>query len=234
MTAIFMASNQQDTIQNVLQIISDLRGESSTNTDAIRLRAVSRANLDFARRIYWRAYRLDNQTKVGSAVNSYQIDSTTNPMRMKGLTEVFVAKTSDTDKTQEGMRYKIVDYNAYKELYNADNSDRLVYEWFDAANDIWKMYINPAVKATETITYSYYWEPPTKTLTTDKVMCPNMRIIALLALAEIYESEDEAEMAVDKKNEAEQLISECVSKENSPAVNQIYTIGVEDSGIGTY
>jgi hypothetical protein len=230
-----MASNQQETVQNVLQIISDLRGESSTNTDAIRLRAVSRANLDFARRMYWRFYRLDNQTKVGSGVNSYQIDTTTNPMRMKGLTEVFVAKTSDTDKTQEGMRYKIVDYNTYKELYNGDNSQRLTYEWFDAANDVWKMYLNPAPVATDTITYSYYWEPPVKTLTTDKVLCPNMRIIALLALAEIYESEDEGDLAVEKKNEVEQLISECVSKENSPAVNQFYAMGVaENSGIGNY
>jgi hypothetical protein len=230
-----MASNTQDTVQNVLQIISDLRGESSTNTDAIRLRAVSRANLDFARRMFWRFYRLDNQTKVGSGVNSYQIDSTTNPMRMKGLSEVFVAKTTDTDKTQESDRYQIVDYNKYKELYNAANSQRMVYEWFDTANDVWKMYINPAPASTETITYTYYWEPPVKTLTTDKVLCPNMRIIALLALAEIYESEDEGDLATEKKNEAEQLIAECISKENATAVNQLYTMPVnENAGIGNY
>lgn len=156
-------------------------------------------------------------------------------MRMKGLTEVFVAKTTDTDKTQESERYQIVDYNAYKEAYNAGNSDRLVYEWFDVANDVWKMYINPAPAATDTITYTFYWEPPIKTLTTDKVLCPNVRIIALLALAEIFESEDEGDLAGEKKNEAEQMISEIIGKENAPAVNQLYTMGaVEDEGIGNY
>ena len=236
---LFMATNLEPTVNDVLQIISDMRGESSVNTDAIRIRAVSRANQDFARRTLWRFYRLNNQTMVGTAVNSYTIGSSTNPMRMKGLTEVFVAKTADTDKTTETDRYSIIDFNAYKNLYNRDNDAQVVYEWFDAANDLWKMYINPAPAATDTITYSYYWEPPAKTLTSEEVICPNLNILADLALAQIYESEDERDLSLEKKNEAEQLISECVSKENSPGINQLYAMGaIENSttshGIGNY
>ena len=227
------------TVSDVLQIISDLRGESSTNTDANRIRAVSRANQDFARRMLWRFYRLDDQTQVGDATKNYTIGSATYPMRMKGLTEVFVAKTSSTDKTTETDRYTICDYNRYKNLFNQNNDSQIVYEWFDAANDLWKMHINPAPAATDTITYSFYWEPPTKTATTDEIICPNLKILALLGLAEIYESEDERDLAKETKNEAEQLILECIAKENSPAVNQLYEmIATENStsahGIGNY
>jgi hypothetical protein len=234
-----MATNLAPTVNDVLQIISDLRGESSINTDASRIRAVSRANQDFARRMFWRFYRFDNQTQVGSGVNSYTIGGTTNPMRMKGLTEVFVAKTSDTDKTQESMRYQIVDFNTFKNLYNQNNAQKIVYEWFDAANDLWKMYINPAPAATDTITYTYYWEPPTKTSTSDEVICPNIKILADLALAEIYEGEDERDLSKEYKNEAEQMIIECIGKENAPAINQTYAVQSSVNagkmrGIGNY
>ena len=236
-----MGSNLQATVGDVLQIVSDLRGESSTNSDATRIRAVSRANQDFARRMFWRFYRLNNQTIVGTAANDYTIGGSavaTYPMRMKGLSEVFVAKTADTYKTYNSERCAIVDYNTYKNLFNQNNSAPIVYEWFDAANDIWKMHINPAPATTDTVTYSYYWEPPTKTLTTDKVICPNVIILALLALGEIYKSEDERDLSLEVKNEAEQLISECVGKENSPAVNQTYSMGAVENatqpkGIGS-
>lgn len=235
-------TNLQPTVNNVLQIISDLRGESSTNTDATRIRAVSRANQDFARRMFWRFYRLDNQTIVGSGANDYTIggsSAATYPMRMKGLTEVFVAKTADAYKTYNSERHSIVDYNTYKNIFNQNNSAPLVYEWFDAANDIWKMHISPVPTTAETVTYSYYWEPPVKTLTTDRVICPDTNILALLALGEIYKSEDERDLALEVKNEAEQLISECVSKENAPAVNQTYAMGsienaTQPHGIGSY
>lgn len=234
-----MATNLAPTVNDVLQVMSDLRGESSTNTDAIRIRAVSRANQDFARRQLWRFYRLDDQTQVGDGTKNYTIGSSTYPMRLKGLTEVFVATTTDTDKTTEADRYQIVDFNTYKNLFNQDNSSRICYEWFDAANDLWKLHINPAPAATETITYTYYWEPPAKTLTTDEVVCPNIQILARLALAYIYEGEDEQDMALNLKNEAEQLITEVMGRDNAPAVNQLYTMdAVENStitnGIGTY
>ena len=231
-----MATNLQPTVNDVLQIISDLRGETTINSDSVRIRAVSRANQDFARRKFWKFYRLDDQTQVGDGTNNYTIGSETNPMRVKGLTELFVAKTSDTDKTQESMRYTIVDFNVYKELYNVSNSERMCYEWFDAANDIWKVHINPAPLATETITYSFYWEPPVKTLTTDEVICPDINILARMALAQIYEGEDEQDMANSMKQEAEQLIAEYVGKDNAPAVNQVYTVrsGITTKGLGSY
>lgn len=234
-----MATNLKVLVSDVLELISDLRGESSTNTDANRIRAVSRANQDFARRKLWRFYRLDNQTQVGSAVNSYTVGSATYPMRYKGLTEVFVAPTGGSQMTLESQRYFIVDYNAYKSLYNQSNGSRMVYEWFDAANDLWKMYINPAPTAYETITYSYYWEPPELTLTSEYIICPNPRIIALLGLAEILDAEDEPESAREKRMDAEQLVSEVISLENAPAINQVYGVNPIESGsggggVGTY
>jgi len=71
------------------------------------------------------------------------------------------------------------------------------------------------------------------------VICPNVIILALLALGEIYKSEDERDLSLEVKNEAEQLISECVGKENSPAVNQLISMGsieniTSSHGIGSY
>lgn len=234
-----MATNLALTVNDALQIMSDLRGESSINTDAIRIRAVSRANQDFARRMFWRFYRLDDQTQVGDATNDYTIGDATNPMRQKGLTELFVETTGEDNMTPEAGRYQIIDFNMYKDLYNRNNNEEMVYEWFDAANDLWKAHINPAPAATETITYSYYWEPPAKTATSDEIICPDIKIIAYIALAHIYEGEDEIDMALDKKNEAEQLIIEYIAKENSPAVNQRYSVGAvenegKERGIGSY
>ena len=232
-------SNIRSLVSDVLEIISDLRGESSTNTDANRIRAVSRANQDFARRKFWKFYLKPDQTQVGDATNDYTIGSATYPMRFKGLTEVFVAKTSDTVKTLESMRHTIIDFNTYKNLYNQSNSVQIVYEWFDSANDLWKMHINPAPAATDTITYSFYWEPPEITLASEYVICPNTRIIAYLALAEIYDGEDEGDLADKRRIEAEQLIAEVIGQDNAPAVNQLITMypiesATTSTGIGTY
>ena len=227
-----MATNINVLVSTVLQIISDLRGESSTNTDAVRIRAVSRANRDFALRKFWSYYLMKDQTTTGSGVNDYSIGSATYPMRYKGLTEVFVSSTGSTEETY---RYDTVDFNVYKKIYNADNSEQIVYEWYDKANDAWKMHINPAPEATDTITYSYFWEPPTLTATTDYCVCPNPKAIALLASAELHEAEDEREIAKEEKNEAEQLISEMMGQDNSPAENQLYAQGsIENMGIGNY
>jgi hypothetical protein len=219
-------------VSSVLQIISDLRGESSTNTDASRIRAVSRSNRDFALRRLWKFYLYPNQTMVGSGVNDYTIGSATYPMRYKGLMEVFVDSGATT---QEAYRYGIVDFSTYKEKYNSDNADHLVYEWFDKANDLWKIHINPAPAATDTITYSYYWEPPTLTATTDYCVCPNPKIIALLASAEIHEAEDERDIAKEEKNEAEQLIAEIIGQDNMPNQNELYAMGtLAGAGFGNY
>ena len=228
-------TNINTLVSSILETISDLRGESTTNTDAVRIRAVSRANKDFALRKLWKFYLLPNQTSTGSGVNDYTIGGAsvaTYPMRQKGLSEVFVDSGATT---QEAYRYEIVDFNVYKKYYNANNADQMVYEWYDKANDIWKMHINPAPEATETITYSYYWQPPTITATTDYVVCPNPKIIALLASADIHDSEDERDIAKEEKNEAEQLIAELMGHDNMPAYNQLYGMGaIENKGLGNY
>lgn len=234
-----MASNLRLTVEEVLELMSDLRGESSTNTDAVRIRAVSRANQDFARRKFWSFYLLPAQTQVGDATNNYTIGDATNPYRLKGLAELFVGATADTYKTYEYERHTIVSPNKFKNLYNQNNAARLVYEWFDSANDNWKIHINPAPAATDTITYSFYWEPPELTATSDEIVCPDIRILALLALADIYAGEDEADLALDSKQEAEQLISEQFSIDNAPHVNQLYQMYATESspntnGIGNY
>ena len=220
-------------------MISDLRGESSVNTDSKRIRLVSNVEKDFARRFLWRIFLLRDQTKVGDGTNDYEVGSATYPFRPKGLTEVFVNTTGSSEMTAESCRYKIVDYAKFKNLYNRNPAERMVYEWYYVENDMWKMHINPAPDDTETITYSYFWEPPTRTLTTDPVICPNPKIIALLALSDLYDSEDELQKSQLYKNEAEQLVMELQSLENTPAVNQLYSMGaiessISDNGIGTY
>ena len=227
-----MTTNITNTVSTILQIISDLRGESSVNTDASRIRAVSRCNKDFALRKLWKFYLLPNQTLAGSGVNDYSINVTGYPMRQKGLTEVFVDSGATT---QEAYRYDILDFHNYKERYNADNATKIVYEWYDKANDVWKMHINPAPAATDTITYSFFWEPGTLTATTDVCVCPNPKIITLMASAEIHESEDERDTAKDEKNEAEQLIAEVIGNDNMPNINELYSMGkTESGGFGTY
>jgi hypothetical protein len=97
------------------------------------------------------------------------------------------------------------------------------------------MHINPAPAITETTTYSYFWEPPTRTLTTDAIICPNPKIISLLALADLAHSEDELQTEQLLKNEAEQLIAELIGLENTPAINQTFSMGaIEGRGIGSY
>lgn len=227
-----MATQTSFTVLEALTRISDLRGESPVDTNASRIRAVSHSERDFAKRKFWRTHLLRDQTTTSTGSADVTIGSSTFPMRMKGLTELFV------DGTLESSRYEIVDFNVFKIRYNNSNSDRMVYEWYDATNDLWKVHINPTPETGKIITYSYYWEPPTRTATTDVIVCPNVDIIARLTLASIYEGEDE-----DKYQEqlmlAESLIDEYVALENSPAVNQLYTVSAIENasrprGIGTY
>lgn len=221
-----MATNIKHTVESILQIISDLRGESSTNTDASRIRAVSRANKDFSRRQYWKFYRLTDQTDTGDGTNDYTIGSSTYPMREKGLCEVFV------DGTTESSRHHLVDQETAKLLYNANNSTKYVYQWLDVANDAWKMHINPAPDTGLTITYSFYFEAPAVTATTDYVICPNPKIIALMALGDIYQGEEEINKANALKSEAEQLISEIEGVDEAPHINQINTVYAIENELG--
>lgn len=228
-----MATLTSDTVTNILQIVSDLRGETTTNTDANRIRAVSRAERDFAKRRFWRTHLLRDQTTTGDgSATSFTIGSATYPMRMKGLMEVFVGGTT------EAQRYQVVDYAQFKNLYNQNNSMQICYEWYDADNDLWKVRINPVVDNGVTITYSYFWEPPKRTLASDTVVCPNMDIIARLALAYTYEGEDD-EKFKEQLQLAETLIAEYEALEDTPAIGQLYSMGpiessVRPRGIGSY
>lgn len=214
-------------------MVSDLRGESSTNTDAKRIRFLSNAERDVAKRKLFQYFLLPNQTATGDGNNDYAIGSSTYPMRFKGLSEVFVGGTT------EDKRYAIVDYHRFKNEFNKNNAARLCYEWYDAANDLWKVHISPAPETGVTIYYSYYWEPPKRTSSSDEVICPDMRILALYVLADLLDSEDDTNEAANKRGEAEQLVSEIIGKQNSPAVNQTYSFSsiynsVKNQPLGSY
>lgn len=228
-----MATRNQDTVTNILQTISDLRGESTTNTDSERIRAVQRAYDTFAKRRFWQDFLVRLATTTGDGGNDYAIGSATLPMRKDGLTEVYVGGTT------EAHRYSIVDYHKYQNLINQNSSERVAYEWYDQENDAFKVHINPAVDTGETIYYSYYFMPAKITTTTDVIICPDLEVIVRLALGDIYESEEETELADANKNVAEQIINELTSLENAPNVNQLKSMGaienqVRQRGIGSY
>lgn len=231
-----MATLTHSTVNDVLQIISDLRGESSVNTDASRIRIISRAYQDFSVRKYWRVFKLHDQTTTANGTDrSYAFGSTNYPARPQGksLCEVFVGGTT------EDKRHDIVDFSEYKVRVNNNASDKVAYEWYDAANDAWKMYINPLPASGDTITYSYFWCPPAVTTTAGVIVCPNTDIIALLALKDIYSAEDELQKSQLAAQDADNLITEQFGYENSPAEGQRYSMGaIENSGrnrgIGSY
>jgi len=223
------------TVSNICQVISDLRGESTTNTNANRIRAISNAEQDFARRRFWRIHRLIDQA-IGTGdgtTSAFTIGSSTYPYRPKGLFELFVGGTT------EDKRYQVVDEGRFKLLFNQDNSVHIAYEYYDVANDVWKIKINPTPSNTLAITGSYYFMPPTRTLTTDSIPCYNDHIIARSALAAIYHAEDELSKEQQQLQEVEQLIEEAIGIENTPAIGQtISMMAIENSsrpmGIGTY
>jgi hypothetical protein len=230
-----MATLTKDTVENILQIVSDLRGESATNTDASRIRAVSRAERDFAKRRFWRTHLIKDQSiGTGDATTAdFTLGSATYPFRMKGLMEVFVGGTT------EDKRLEITDFATYKQLYNANNSAQICYEWFDVANDAWKVHLNRVPATGDAITGSWYFEPPKRTATTDSVICPNMDIIARLTLAYLYENEEELEKQQVQLQLAEQLIQEYEGIEEAPNQNQLYGVKtlinpLGNRGIGSY
>jgi len=108
-----MATNTQGTVLNVLQIISDLRGESSVNSNSDRIRAVSRANRDFALRRFWRTHYLKDQTISSSGTGDETIGSTLYPMRMKGLSEVFIGGTTGSAAGSSDLNQSSLDTTNY-------------------------------------------------------------------------------------------------------------------------
>lgn len=222
-----MSTLTKYTADSILQIISDLRGESAINTDAVRLRAIDRAVGDFSTRRFWSLYSLVNQTKTSTGVNDYEIGSATYPYRPKGLSEIFVGGTT------EFYRYTIVNESDFLFQFNQNNADKLAYEWYDVANDAWKIHINPDTSG-DTITYSYYWQAPAVTSTSSAVYTPDPDIIARRALAYLYEGEDE-----DKYTEMYQLSEQMANSwdqiEDTPNVGQTQTmVPPHYKGFGDY
>lgn len=230
-------SNIKYTVQDILQGIADIRGEATLDTSAFRIRCVSNAEKDFHSRKLWSFLLLPNQTQVGSDVADYTLGTASYLYRMKGLDEVYVTTTGETPN--ESNKYSIVDFNEYKRRYSQNNAEQMVYEWYDVANDLWKMHINPAPTSLQTITYSFYWEAPIRTQTTDPVICSDKRLLSCLAAGLVFDSEDEKENAVTYKTEGEQRITTMMGLDNSPSKNQLYSFGAIENnprprGIGSY
>lgn len=221
-----MATIYKSTVSDVLQIVSDKRGESSLNTDASRIRSLSRSEQDLALRRFWRLFLLTDQTLTGDGSStSYTIGSASYPMRRKGLSELFVGGTT------EAYRYQIVDHTEYKNIVSRNSSSKVCYEWYDVANDVWKVKINPVVDNGTTIYYSYFWVPPDRTSASDEVVCVEMNALAYLTLAGIYEGEEEDQKVLSSLQKAEQIIGDNEGVEEAPAVGQIYRVGAIQNSI---
>jgi len=223
-----MATLYSDTVSSILDTISDLRGETTTNTDAKRIRAISRAEISIAKQIGSKIFYLPDQTITSTGAATYTIATTTHPLRNKGLVEVFV------NGTTEDCRYKITEPEAFKEEYNENNSAQLCYVTYNPTTDNWSLTISPNPDTGVTIYYSYYWIPPKRTSTSDSVYCLNMEALARQALAEIYDSEDEDDKAAIERNKAQQLLSTENQTEEAPSQSQNYVMSGNERGIGTY
>lgn len=222
-----MATQSKYLVSDILQIISDLRGESSVNSDAVRIRAIDRSIGDFSTRRFWEVYRLNDQTLTLTGAGDYEIGSSTRPYRRKGISEVFI------DGTLEQNRCRIVNQSEFKILFNSDNSALLAYEWYDATNDKWMLHINPDTSG-KVVTYTYYWQAPSVTSTTDSVYTPDPDIIARRALAYIYEGEDE-EKYTEQYQLSEQMAKSWDEIEDTPSVGQTYSMTPQiNYGLGSY
>lgn len=221
-----MATKMKTTVQDILEIISDLRGEATVDTDAVRVRAVSRAEEDLALRKFFSEHLLQNQTITSTGVNTYTIGSSNYPMRKKGLVEVFI------NDLQPSSQYEIVDQLDFRKRYNADNAAKLAYEYYDIANDEWKLYISPTPEVGATIYYSYYFIPPERTSVNDYVVSPNSDMIARLALAFILEGEEEYDLSDSYKSQVEQMLSEMFGLEAQKNTGYSGTFGSPYKGLG--
>lgn len=221
-----MTTQYKYTVNDILQIISDLRGESSINSDAVRIRAIDRALGDFSTRRFWEIYRINDKTTTSTGVNNYEID-TTFPCRSNGLCEVFAGGTAEAN------RYIIMKQKDFKKAYNEDSALNLCYQWFDATNDKWMIHLSPDTTG-DTITYSYYWQHPTVTTTSSAVYIPDPDIAARRALAYLYEGEDE-EKYQEQYKLSEQMANDWDEAEDQPAIGQLFAVSSNITrGIGDY
>lgn len=223
-----MATLMQNSVSDVLEMISDLRGESTTNTDASRIRAINRSNQDIAVRYRLREFLLQDQELTSTGVNTYTIGSATYPMRKRGLESVFVGDTTEAN------RHKIIDKIEFRKVYNTNNSAKVAYEYYDRDNDLWKIYINPTPTNGDTIYYSYFYLPPNVTTTTDIIVGTHIDAVARLALAYILEGEEEYDLADSYKRETEQLVTEQIGLDQETNLGNSHTFSSYGGGIGTY
>jgi hypothetical protein len=215
-------------VSDVLELVSDLRGEASTNTSAGRIRAVSRANQTIAKKKKWDFYRKE-LTVTGDATNQdYTIGSTTYNVRPSGLSEVYVGGQTDDYK------YEIVAFEDYKYLITQDSTKKMAYQWYDIANDLWKVHLSQ-VPGVVTIYYTFYWLPPKRTLSSEYVMSPDMDVVARYALAYILQGEDE-DSYQNELQMAEALIAKYEADDDAVPAGQLRAVNVSSSfsGIGTY
>lgn len=226
-----MATLFEFTVNDILILVSDLKGETSVNSSALRIRAVDRAAKDFALRREWQLFRLPDQTMVGNGTATYTLGSATYPARPSGLLEVFVTTTGSTNMTPESNEKEVISFEEFKSRYNENQSADVVYQYFDVTSNEWKMKINPIPASTETITYTYYWMPPTVTTTAGKVYCYDPMIIARLANAYIYENEDEDKYQ-DQLQISESLIQKWEQLEDQVPVGQSLQMTSPIGGIG--
>jgi hypothetical protein len=224
-----MATLINTVISDVLELISDLRGESTTNTNASRIRAVSRANQTIAKKRLWKFYRKELTVTANGTDQDFTIGSTTYEMRPGGLSEVYVGGIT------EDCKYQLIKFEDYKYLITQDASSLLAYEWYDAANDAWKVHLSQIPVTATVIYYTFYFLPPKKTTTAQYVMSPDIDIIARYALAYIYEGEDEDKYQTELQM-AEAMMAKYESDDDAIPKGQQVTFGVSNSvgGIGTY
>lgn len=227
-------SSVTNTVQQILEAVSDIKGESSTNVDAIRIRFVARAVNNFANRRFWLIHLKRNSTVTADGVNQdYTIGDSTYTMRKNGLAEVYVGGLT------EDKRYELVDFMKYQNLINQNPTGQYVYEWYDQANDLWKLHLSKLPDNGTTIYYSHFYIPIDVTSTSSTVICYDMDYIISSVLGFVYQSEEDPETAAMYKNEAEQTMKAMEGLEEAPAHNQLKTMspyqsGTRDRGYGTY
>lgn len=223
-----MATLFTATVSDILDYLSDIRGESTTNTDAKRIRAVSRAERSIAKRSPWELFYIPDQTITSTGATTYTIASTTYPLRNKGLKEVFVNGTNSTN------RYNIIDQSSFKDAYSENALQQMCYVYYDAANDAWKLFLSPTPESGVTITYSYFWQPPKRTSTSDTIYTVNDEAVTRTALAEIYDSEDEGELAALERNKVENILVNEIDVEEGAAPGQTFIMTPYTNGFGNY
>lgn len=226
-----MSSLFEFSVNDILTLVSDLKGETSVDTSTLRIRAIDRANKDFSLRRTWQLFRLPDQTTIGTGSSVYTLGSSTYPARPNGLLEVFVETTGSSNMTPESARKTVVPFEKFKSYYNSDSTADIVCQYFDVANNEWKMKINPSPESTETITFTHYWTPATVSQTTDKVYCYDPMIIARLANAYLYENEDEDKYQ-DQLQLAENLIQKWEQIDDETPVGELLSVESSIRGIG--